>query len=283
MTLVPVDTSNGLAVSDYLDKARQWLHTAVEMTGPAEIAMAKAEIATAAEATKQLGLSKDIQLDAKEMVRRAEYALGKAIRKGQSEGTIATHGGGRSTTGTPTLTSPSEFATKQELSGAGHQQPGVYALAEAEPADFEAAIGEAKAEGDLSRANVARKAREKSGVDASPWTWLDRLAEHGSGIGLVFARTETAGFVEQVWGKADAVLFLHGRLYFHHADGTRAAANSGAPSCLVAYGFKAARRLADSGLPGSLVSAWRPSAPLVPGSGINQGQPEDVDLPGPPS
>ncbi|MGA4670049.1 hypothetical protein ACPCG0_09675 [Propionibacteriaceae bacterium Y1923] len=41
-----------------------------------------------AEATKQLGLSKEIRDDATEMVRRAEYALGKAIRKGQAEGTV---------------------------------------------------------------------------------------------------------------------------------------------------------------------------------------------------
>lgn len=91
------------------------------------------------------------------------------------------------------------------------------------------------------------------------WTWLDRLAEHGNGIALIFARTETAGFVEQVWEKSDAVLFLHGRLHFHYPDGTRAAANSGAPSCLVAYGKESVRRLAACDLPGSLVSAWRPS------------------------
>lgn len=68
------------------------------------------------------------------------------------------------------------------------------------------------------------------------WAWLSKLAEHGDGIALIFARTETAGFVEQVWNKADAVLFLHGRLHFHLPDGTRAAANAGGPSCLVAYG-----------------------------------------------
>lgn len=96
------------------------------------------------------------------------------------------------------------------------------------------------------------------------WTWLDRLAEHGSGIALIFARTETAGFVEQVWNKADGVLFLHGRLYFHYPDGTRAAANSGAPSCLVAYGQEAARRLEECGLPGSYVSAWRPGTRPIP-------------------
>lgn len=30
--------------------------------------------------------------------------------------------------------------------------------------------------------------------------WLGRLAEHGNGIALVFARTETQMFFEHVWG-----------------------------------------------------------------------------------
>ena len=85
------------------------------------------------------------------------------------------------------------------------------------------------------------------------WKWLDKLAEHGDGIALIFARTETAGFVEQVWSKATGILFLHGRLYFHRPDGTRASANSGAPSCLVAYGEQAAERLRTVDLPGTYV------------------------------
>jgi hypothetical protein len=85
------------------------------------------------------------------------------------------------------------------------------------------------------------------------WKWLAKLADHGDGIALIFARTETAGFVREVWGKATALLFLHGRLHFHHADGTRAAANSGAPSVLVAYGDDAAERLINSGLDGTYV------------------------------
>ena len=83
------------------------------------------------------------------------------------------------------------------------------------------------------------------------WTWLNRLAEHGKGTALIFARTETAGFVEQVWGKATAVLFLHGRLHFHYPDGTRAKANAGAPSVLVAYGPDDAEQLSTSGLDGT--------------------------------
>lgn len=66
--------------------------------------------------------------------------------------------------------------------------------------------------------------------------WLQRLADHGTGTALIFARTETAMFVEQVWQRATAVLFLHGRLTFCHPDGTPGKANSGGPSVLVAYG-----------------------------------------------
>lgn len=88
---------------------------------------------------------------------------------------------------------------------------------------------------------------------AAVWTWLDRLAEHGDGIALIFARTETAGFVNQVWSRATSILFLHGRLHFHYPDGSRAPANSGAPSCLVAYGGSASDRLANCGLAGTHV------------------------------
>lgn len=88
--------------------------------------------------------------------------------------------------------------------------------------------------------------------------WLEKLANHDHGIALVFARTETQMFVDQVWKRASALLFLHGRLHFHHVDGTRAKGNSGAPSVLVGYGIVASGRLADarSTLGGSLVRSW---------------------------
>jgi len=84
--------------------------------------------------------------------------------------------------------------------------------------------------------------------------WLARLADHRNGIALVFARTETAMFFSEVWETADALLFLRGRLHFHHLDGTRAAANAGAPAVLVAYGQANVGALAGSGLPGRLVN-----------------------------
>lgn len=103
---------------------------------------------------------------------------------------------------------------------------------------------------------------------AKPWTgrvwlnppygqetgrWMQRLAEHGNGIALIFARTETAIFFPWVWEHATAWLFLKGRLHFHFVDGTRAAANSGAPSVLVAYGDNNAAALERSGFAGKLL------------------------------
>lgn len=102
---------------------------------------------------------------------------------------------------------------------------------------------------------------------AEPWTgrvwlnppyadvtrWLTALADHGTGTALVFARTETAWFVDAVWRRATGVLFVHGRLHFHLPDGSRAIGNAGAPSALVAYGVLDATRLAASDIAGTFV------------------------------
>jgi hypothetical protein len=79
--------------------------------------------------------------------------------------------------------------------------------------------------------------------------WLRKLVEHGNGIALVPARTETAMFYETVWNVADAVCFMRGRPHFHYVTGERAPANSGAPIAFIAYGRHNADalRLADLG------------------------------------
>ncbi|MHC2462105.1 DNA N-6-adenine-methyltransferase [Bradyrhizobium embrapense] len=84
--------------------------------------------------------------------------------------------------------------------------------------------------------------------------WMRRMVEHGAGLVLIFARTETELFFETVWDAAHAVLFLSGRLHFHHVDGTRAKANAGAPSVLIAYGEADAKILRDCGIPGKFIS-----------------------------
>jgi hypothetical protein len=89
------------------------------------------------------------------------------------------------------------------------------------------------------------------------WTWLDKLADHpAGGIGLVFARTCTKGFFDSAWNRADAALFLRGRLRFHHRDGRRATVNAGAPNVLLAYGPTAVERLEHCGIAGVLIRDW---------------------------
>jgi hypothetical protein len=83
--------------------------------------------------------------------------------------------------------------------------------------------------------------------------WMRRMAEHGMGTCLTFARTETELFFDTVWKRAAAILFIRGRLHFHHVDGRRAAANSGAPSVLIAYGENDAKLLKESGIAGQYV------------------------------
>lgn len=81
--------------------------------------------------------------------------------------------------------------------------------------------------------------------------WLDRLASHGNGVALIPARTETRQFYDHVWNKADAILFVRGRIHFHagfdtsvDAAGYRQEVKAGdpfpyamgAPCVLIAYG-----------------------------------------------
>lgn len=65
--------------------------------------------------------------------------------------------------------------------------------------------------------------------------WLEKCVLHGNCMALIFARTETKMFFRYVWDRADAVLFISGRLKFCRIDGSEAD-SAGAPSVLVAYG-----------------------------------------------
>lgn len=83
--------------------------------------------------------------------------------------------------------------------------------------------------------------------------WMRRLAGHGDGVALIFARTETEVWFESVWGKATGILFLQGRLSFHHVNGSQASMSAGAPSALIAYGERNLDSLRCK-LPGYLVT-----------------------------
>lgn len=100
--------------------------------------------------------------------------------------------------------------------------------------------------------------------------WLAKLADHGRGTALIFARSETEAFQSQVFERASGLLWLAGRLHFHDANGVRAKANAGAPSVLCAYGQEDLDRLAASDLPGTLTPLRFPRfmAVLAVGNGV---------------
>jgi DNA N-6-adenine-methyltransferase (Dam) len=83
--------------------------------------------------------------------------------------------------------------------------------------------------------------------------WLKRLAQHGNGIAIAFARTETKAFFDWIWPMASGLLFIQGRLNFHRQDGIRAKANAGGPSVLIAYGNANAEALRISSIPGQFI------------------------------
>lgn len=83
--------------------------------------------------------------------------------------------------------------------------------------------------------------------------WLEKLKQHGNGIALIFARTETKCFFEHIWHDADAVLFVKGRIKFYHVSGVQGG-TPGAPSVFIAYGKENAITLQNSGIEGRFLS-----------------------------
>lgn len=84
--------------------------------------------------------------------------------------------------------------------------------------------------------------------------WLGKLSDHGDGIALVFARTETKAFFRNVWQSptASAILFMRGRVKFLNKYGAQGG-TAGSPSCLIAYGERNVEALRRCGLPGVVV------------------------------
>lgn len=88
--------------------------------------------------------------------------------------------------------------------------------------------------------------------------WMERLAEHGDGIALVFARTDVKWFQEHAT-RADLICFISGRVRFYQGNTESRGGTPGAGSMLVAYGKKAADAVRRSGL-GACVAFDRTAA-----------------------
>ena len=82
--------------------------------------------------------------------------------------------------------------------------------------------------------------------------WIIRMSQHGNGIALVFARTDTALYHAHIFPTATSILFLKGRLSFHTPGGGKSG-TAGSPSILIAWGEEATERLKICGIEGRLV------------------------------
>lgn len=93
--------------------------------------------------------------------------------------------------------------------------------------------------------------------------WLAKMAEHGIGTALLFGRTDTRWFADNVLKHPNAtgLFFLEGRVNFVRPGTYDAPDNGGAPSVLVSYGPTDAVWLAECGLNGTYVPL--PGRPLA--------------------
>ena len=127
-----------------------------------------AELRSRAEAirvyTTQKQLGKEAQIAAAEIVLRADRGLATVVRRGQETGEFrdtAHPGPGRGKPGAGGTRFPGARSSSDYL-GTGHSRAEIYAMTDGVPdQEFEDVLAEAKAEGNLSRANVVRKIRKR--------------------------------------------------------------------------------------------------------------------------
>lgn len=150
-------------VTELLVGAHAGLLVAIAAQDLPGIVEAKQKAATIQEISKQLRMGKDMQLHAAEFVRRAERGVGLAIRDGQERGTIRKHRASRAQGHQEPLKSPTDFVGKGELTGRENSGEGIYGMTDGVSDEaFEQAIADAREEGNLSRANVARKCKTQA-------------------------------------------------------------------------------------------------------------------------
>lgn len=169
---MPQDAREMLIAAN-LEQADSWLRAALAVPSPdpRSIADYKVQIAAVEQMARQLRLSKDTQLHATELVRRAERGVGVAIRKGQEAGTVLSTNAARSVAASEREASKrgehkihhmedvllrSDLLNDSEWYGPGGN--GVIAVTDGVTDEqFDSALCEAKDEGNVSRANVVRK------------------------------------------------------------------------------------------------------------------------------
>jgi hypothetical protein len=157
------------------ERAKAWLREALEHGEIEQIAEIKSQAEAVRVYTAQKQLGRDAQLAAAEIVRRAERGIGMAIRRGQHNGQIAKRGE-RGSRGAPGVHGGNPGDRRGDHLGSsrpffrhGDERADTYAMTDGvSDTNFEGALGEARAEGNLSRANVVRKIRQRRSDPSAP-------------------------------------------------------------------------------------------------------------------
>lgn len=146
------------------ERAKAWLVEVLEHGDIDQIVELKSQAEAIRVYTAQKQIGTDAELAAAEVVRRAERGLVQVVRRGQERGEIRRRGQSFPHTGRVGDEGPQRVgeAVNPANPAKGRSDFEELApLADASDADFDNAIAEAKAEGNLSRANVKRKATKR--------------------------------------------------------------------------------------------------------------------------
>jgi len=168
-----------------LNRAKGWL---VEAQSIEAVRDAKAVALGYETVIREKELAFDAQLSATEIVRRCERRIGQLVHEGQERGEIAKRGDiGASQAG---ALNAGHLLRPGEVIGSASKQAvtETYTMADTPDEDFDEAIEEAKAEGNLSRANVVRKVKGETkpsapmpaGMRRSPSVPLARQLPHAA-------------------------------------------------------------------------------------------------------
>lgn len=151
------------------ERAKVWLREALDHGDIDRIAEMRAQAEAIRVYTMSKELGRDAELAATEIVRRAERGLGLCVRRGQEEGWLAANGKtpgnqysqdhlGRSIDDKSSkmiLASPGDYV------GDGGTRSDIYAMTDGvSDAEFDQAVAEARADGNLTRAGLLRKTRK---------------------------------------------------------------------------------------------------------------------------
>ncbi len=151
------------------ERAKVWLREALDHGDIDRIAEMRAQAEAIRVYTMSKELGRDAELAATEIVRRAERGLGLCVRRAQAEGWMAASGQSAGnqyqqdqlgadnddTSSKLILASPGDYV------GDGGTRSDIYAMPDGlSDAEFDQAVAEARADGNLTRAGLLRKTRK---------------------------------------------------------------------------------------------------------------------------